>query len=1011
MPRFSIVIPAYGNDEYLPACLGSVCSQDYCDWEAIVVIDASPDNSFAIARDFAKKDSRITVLNKSTNGGLHLARKTGVEAATGDFITFLDADDELLPGALTSLSVATEQTNADVIHFGLVCERCGSLTNESAATFENWANHDAPNLISSDALRAAFDPSFNYERDWNMHHRVFRAALLKDAFSRMTDLRLERAEDGYEYLVIASLMQTEVTRNDIKGYRYFIGRGVTNVDELSIDGFARTARQLRDCYTAAISYAQSIGDEIVLLCAEGFKKRVIYSLSNDLFDRVPKKEKLGAVDIAYTTVDAVEFAAHIHRFVRDCAYALLQAGDVEAMRDSDVDAWYAKAKELIGVGAPESPIYREYYQVARNHMADVRHAVQCADRDEQQVRIFVSAHKNVDLFDSNVLQPVQVGAAAAGQRFDWALHDDEGENISDLNPLYCELTAQYWAWKNVDAEYYGFCHYRRYFDFSDTEHEENAFGEVIDEFIDSLSQKRYALDDESIRAAVHGYDVITTRKQDIHRYMDEEATLRSQYDAAPKLFVEDLDRVMEILVRRHPDYRQDVQTFLAGHTGRFCNMFIMHREVFQEYCAWLFPILEEFTQTADMSLYTKEGLRTPGHLSERLLNVFLLHHERVGVGWKMKELQCVHFNQPDFHYEPEMVLPEGDFRPVIPVAFAADNNYVPMLTTTMYSMMANASKEYRYEVVVLQKDIAYENRVLMTDFFASRFDNVSIQFCDVSRLVSQYDLTTNNPHISVETYYRFLIQRLMPYYDKVLYLDSDLIVKGDVSELFNVELGDNLLAAVRDIDFLGNVNMQDGQRAKYTREVLGMQDPYAYFQAGVLALNTRAMRELHPIEKWLEFASDDRFIYNDQDVLNAHCEGRVTYLPYDWNVMIDCANRIANVFSHAPAAVFDAFNDSRGHEKIVHYAGFEKPWKMTDCDRFELYWEYARDTPFRERLMALLWKASMPAPAVPPSAIDDHECAVSDDSPLRKIIDPIAPFGTARREVLKSIGRAVQGKK
>ena len=358
-----------------------------------------------------------------------------------------------------------------------------------------------------------------------------------------------------------------------------------------------------------------------------------------------------------------------------------------------------------------------------------------------------------------------------------------------------------------------------------------------------------------------------------------------------------------------------------------------------------------------------------------------------------------------------MVLLEGDFRPVIPVVFAADNNYVPMLTTTMYSMMANASKEYRFEVVVQQKDIAYENRVLMTDFFASRFDNVSIQFCDVSRLVSQYELTTNNPHISVETYYRFLIQKLMPHYDKVLYLDSDLIVKGDVSELFNVDLGDNLLAAVRDIDFLGNVNMQDGQRAKYTCEVLGMQDPYTYFQAGVLVLNTRAMRELHPIEKWLEFASDDRFIYNDQDVLNAHCEGRVTYLPYDWNVMIDCANRIANVFSHAPAAVFDAFNDSRGHEKIVHYAGFEKPWKMTSCDRFELYWEYARDTPFRERLMALLWKASMPTPAAPPSAIDDHECAVPDDSPLRKIIDPIAPFGTARREVLKSIGRAVQGKK
>ena len=60
------------------------------------------------------------------------------------------------------------------------------------------------------------------------------------------------------------------------------------------------------------------------------------------------------------------------------------------------------------------------------------------------------------------------------------LHDDEGENISDKNPMYCELTAQYWAWKNLDADYYGFCHYRRYFNFSDTVYEEDPWGNVLD---------------------------------------------------------------------------------------------------------------------------------------------------------------------------------------------------------------------------------------------------------------------------------------------------------------------------------------------------------------------------------------------------------------------------------------------------------------------------------------------------------------------------------------------------
>ena len=272
-------------------------------------------------------------------------------------------------------------------------------------------------------------------------------------------------------------------------------------------------------------------------------------------------------------------------------------------------------------------------------------------------------------------------------------------------------------------------------------------------------------------------------------------------------------------------------------------------------------------------------------------------------------------------------------------------------------------------------------------------------------------MTTNNPHISNETYYRFLIQELLPYYSKVLYLDSDLIVKGDVAELFSVDLGDNLLAAVRDVDYCGNLNMKDGVRMRYTKEVLGMHQPYDYFQAGVLVLNTKAMRKLHPMEKWLEFASDDRYIYNDQDILNAHCQGRVKYLDYDWNVMTDCFGRIGNVFSFAPCAIFDAFNDSRNHEKIVHYAGAQKPWKVMGCDRFDLYWEYAKDTPFYVQLSSMLHAEAVKQMMAEQAAIDDHECVVSEDSPLRRVVDPIAPFGSRRREVLKSIGRAARGLK
>ncbi len=625
------------------------------------------------------------------------------------------------------------------------------------------------------------------------------------------------------------------------------------------------------------------------------------------------------------------------------------------------------------------------------------------------ISIFVSAHKPVDLFKSNILQPVQVGCALSDTRFDWALHDDEGENISAQNAMYCELTAQYWAWKNTQSDYVGFCHYRRYFDFNPQRHDENKYGEIIDTFIDDAAQAEYHLDDASIKTFVLQYDVVTTENKDIRGFQGRNATLRSHYDDAEKLYVEDLDRVVEILKKHHPEYAEDADTFLAGHNARFCNMFIMRRAIFNDYCVWLFPLLEEFVAATDMTLYSKEALRTPGHLAERLLNIYLMHHERVGAGWKMAELQCVHFTDADRHRALPVLASaeEQDARPVIPVVFAADDNYVPMLTTTIYSAVRNASDAYRYDVVVLHRDITAYNQGRMRSFF-KRFGNVNLRFCNVSSIVGRYQLTTHNPHISVETYYRFLIQKLLPGYDKVLYLDSDLIVQGDIAELFAVELGDNLLAAVRDIDFLGNLNFKDGERMEYAKSMLQMRNPYDYFQAGVLVLNTRAMRELLPMEGWLEYASNDAYIYNDQDVLNAICEGRVAWLEPDWNVMTDCQGRVEGVFSFAPAAIFDEYLDARNHERIVHYAGVVKPWKYTFCDRADLYWEYARETPFYENLLLMLVGKGSGAKAMLQSL---HDKAMPADSPVRRMVDPIMPVGSARREVLKSIARTVSGRK
>ena len=117
-PFFSIIIPSYNNGGYLRKCIQSLQKQSFEDWEAIIVIDASPDDAFHIASQLSEEDDRIIIINKSQNEGTHLARKSGVECARGKYALFLDADDELANNALPSLRTFASQQSFDVLHFG-----------------------------------------------------------------------------------------------------------------------------------------------------------------------------------------------------------------------------------------------------------------------------------------------------------------------------------------------------------------------------------------------------------------------------------------------------------------------------------------------------------------------------------------------------------------------------------------------------------------------------------------------------------------------------------------------------------------------------------------------------------------------------------------------------------------------------------------------------------------------------------------------------------------------------
>ena len=184
-------------------------------------------------------------------------------------------------------------------------------------------------------------------------------------------------------------------------------------------------------------------------------------------------------------------------------------------------------------------------------------------------------------------------------------------------------------------------------------------------------------------------------------------------------------------------------------------------------------------------------------------------------------------------------------------------------------------------------------------------------------------------HISTETFYRFLILDILKMYPKVVYLDCDMIIRRDIAELYDVKLGDNMLAAVIDPDFAGQCNGANADTLAYCRDVLKLKDPLAYFQAGVLVFHMGQIADKISVQKLFEMSDTGIYKYSDQDILNIVCEGKVTYLNMQWNVLTDCNKyRWQHVIKSAPYYVMDAYENARKDPYIIIMQVRQSPGKI-----------------------------------------------------------------------------------
>lgn len=262
----------------------------------------------------------------------------------------------------------------------------------------------------------------------------------------------------------------------------------------------------------------------------------------------------------------------------------------------------------------------------------------------------------------------------------------------------------------------------------------------------------------------------------------------------------------------------------------------------------------------------------------------------------------------------------------IPIFFSTDDNYIPYLDVAIRSLIINTSKDYHYRIIVLNTGLKADNIAKVKQNERNGF---TIDFVDISENVKGIKSRFKNVyHFSIVTYYRLFIASLFPQYDKIVYLDCDLVILGDISKLYHTELGENILGVVSD-QYVCNTK----EFRAYAEKAVGV-NPDTYFNAGVLVISLEQFRKNKIESRFVDLISkyDFDLLDPDQAYLNFLCFGKTVMLPNGWN--------------KSPTEAICV-----GEKNIVHYNLYKKPWQYNDMIDGEYFWEYAKLSPYCDLIL------------------------------------------------------------
>lgn len=284
----------------------------------------------------------------------------------------------------------------------------------------------------------------------------------------------------------------------------------------------------------------------------------------------------------------------------------------------------------------------------------------------------------------------------------------------------------------------------------------------------------------------------------------------------------------------------------------------------------------------------------------------------------------------------------------VAIAYAVDCAYLPYCAVTLQSVIEHVSPHCWYDIVILTTGVTDSHRLHMLSLIPEGSCNISLRFYDMSPLLQDEKNIPIADLIAKPTYYRLYIPQIFREYERVVYMDVDMIAMTDVAALHEVDLKGNWCGAVVDYPVTSRLNA-GRNTAEYFVKTCGIEDPASdYFNAGLMIFDIKTCIENRIVEQCIEILfTRPQLKWMDQDILNKVCHGHVHYLPLVWNVM-----RRESYHHLMREDYYHEWQKARKQPYINHYAGNPKPWKSPAHDEYHMaWWNVARKTPYYEELV------------------------------------------------------------